>query len=66
MAQGKGSPKSLVVIIGTSNFEILESQTAWPIEVEKVAAFISYRCRLDFNKLFLLLLQCFGYIQFKE
>ena len=28
-------------------------------------AFISYRCRLDF-KLFLLLLQRFGYIQFKE
>ena len=28
-------------------------------------AFISYRCRLDF-KLFLLLLQHFGYIQFKE
>ena len=26
---------------------------------------ISYRCRLDF-KLFLLLLQCFGCIQFKE
>ena len=30
-----------------------------------MVAFISYNCRLDF-KLFLLLLQRFGYIQFKE
>ena len=30
-----------------------------------MVTFISYRCRLDF-KLYLLLLQRFGYIQFKE
>ena len=35
MAPGTSSPNNLVVIIGTSNFEILESRTVRPIEVEK-------------------------------
>ena len=35
MASGMGSQKNLAVIIGTSNFDILESRTVWPIEVEK-------------------------------
>ena len=39
MGPGTGSPKNLVVIIATINFEILESPTVWPIEVEKSGCF---------------------------
>ena len=39
MAPGTSSSNNLVDIIGTSNFEILESQTVWPIEVEKSGRF---------------------------
>ena len=44
-----GSSKNLVVIIGTSNFEMLESRTIWPIEVKKllyltVVAWTCYFC----------------------
>ena len=39
MAPSMGSQINLVVIIGTSNLEILESRTVWPIEVEKSGRF---------------------------
>ena len=50
MAPGTGSSKRFVVIIGTSNFEILESQTIfYRLSWKKVAALISYHYRLDFK-----------------
>ena len=39
MAPDTGSSKNLVVIINTSNFEILEIRTIWPIEVDKSGSF---------------------------
>ena len=43
------SPKNIVVIIGTINFDKLESQTVWLIEVEKSGHFNILCCHLDFK-----------------
>ena len=39
MAPGTGYSIFFVIIIDTSNFEMLESRTVWPIEVEKSGRF---------------------------
>ena len=40
MVPGTGSLKKVVIIIGTINFEIFESRTVWPTEVEKSSRFL--------------------------